>query len=392
MRVLTYTALFPNSAQKSLGIFNYQKMMNFALRPGNQVVVVAPLPFSPAWLGGRWKTISAIPRAEQIGELTVYHPRYFLLPKISLPFHGLLMFLGSYLLVQRLHRETAFDCIDAHYVYPDSFAAILIGKLLRLPVIVSAHGSDINLFGTYRMIRPMIRWTLKNAAGCLAVSRALVERMRELGADVNTSREIGNGVDTTRFHPANRKAARAQLGMNDADKIVVCVAALIPLKGHRHLIDAIAALSAKVPTLHAYFVGEGPERQRLEIQAMQAGIFDRIHFAGQRPYDELPLWYSAADASCLLSSREGWPNVILESLACGTPVIATNVGAVREILVSQELGAIVPQTPADVALALAAALDRTWDRDFILAYARKRTWETVAQELEDDLRKIQLNT
>jgi teichuronic acid biosynthesis glycosyltransferase TuaC len=393
MRVLTFTALFPNAAENALGIFNLQKMTHFNDRPGNLVVVVAPLPFSPGWLGARWKKISSIPRLERIGNLTVYHPRYFLLPKVSLCFHGLLMCMGSYLLVRRLHKQEGFHCIDAHYVYPDSFAAIIMGKLLDLPVIVSAHGTDINLFATYRTILPMVRWTLKNAAGCLAVSKALLAKMVELGAVAETSLEIGNGVDTNRFYPVSRMEARSALSLREEmlskdAQMIICVAALIPLKGHRYLISAVRDVAQRYPNLQVYFLGTGSERASLEQHARTCGIADRINFAGQRPYDELPLWYSAANVSCLLSSREGWPNVLLESLACGTPVVATGVGAVPEIIVSGEIGIIVRQDTDDIARGLSQALDHRWDQEVILRYSRSRTWETVAQELEVALHRL----
>lgn len=389
MRVLTFTSLFPNSASKSLGIFAYQKMACLNRRQGNQVHVVAPVPYALSWLGpSRWRALSTIPRREQIGELTVYHPRYFLVPKVSMPFHGFLMFLGSFLLVRKLHKQIGIECIDAQYVYPDGFAATLIGKLLGIPVVVTAHGTDINLFSTFHLVRPMIRWTLKHSAGALGVSNALVEKMIVLGANRDTSGELGNGVDAELFHPDDRLAARQKLGIPEDAQMVLTVAALIPLKGHRFLITAIAELAARYPRLLLYAIGSGSERHNLEQQMEASGLQDRIKFAGQRPYDELPLWFSAANVSCLVSSREGWPSVLLESLACGTPVVATNVGAVAEILASSDLGIIVQQDSAAIARALAEALDRPWDRTAIVHYARQRTWETVALELEEYLRKF----
>lgn len=165
MQILTFTSLFPNSSDKTLGVFIYQRMAHVNRRPGNRVTVVAPVPYFPSWLkSSRWSGMSGIPRMEQIGELTVFHPRYLLLPKISMYFHGLLMFLGSFLLVRKLHQQTRFDCIDGHYIYPDCFAAILMGKLLGVPVVASARGTDINLFPSFRLLRPMIRWTVKNTA------------------------------------------------------------------------------------------------------------------------------------------------------------------------------------------------------------------------------------
>src|ERR1700693_3955337 len=136
MRILTFTSLFPNAKQEHLGIFVYQRMAHVARRPGVQVEVVAPVPYFPSRLHiRRWKEMSQIPKKETIGNLTVYHPRYLHLPKISLPLQGLHMFLGSFLLVHRLQERMNFDCIDAHYVYPDGFAAALLAKWLKIPMI-----------------------------------------------------------------------------------------------------------------------------------------------------------------------------------------------------------------------------------------------------------------
>jgi glycosyltransferase involved in cell wall biosynthesis len=227
---------------------------------------------------------------------------------------------------------------------------------------------------------------LKHADGALGVSKALVAKMVALGANKDTTRELGNGVDTELFRPENRLTARQALGIPEDAQMVLTVAALIPLKGHRFLISAISELAPKYPKLMVYCAGSGSELHHLEQQVKAAGLQDRIKFAGQRPYDELRLWYSAADVSCLASSREGWPNVLLESLACGTPVVATDVGAVTEILVSPDLGIVVQQDSAALARGLAEALDRRWDRTLIAQHARARTWATVAQELEIALR------
>jgi len=388
MRILTFTSLFPNAADKTFGVFIYQRMAHVNKRPGNQVHVVAPVPYFPSWLrSSRWGAVARIPKVEQIGDLTVYHPRYLLLPKLSMSIHGILIFLGSYRLVRGLHRGLKFDCIDAHYIYPDCFAAVLTGKLLGLPVAASARGTDINLFPSFRLVRPMIRWTLKHAAGNIAVCRALADEMIALGAPKERVTVIGNGVDLDRFQPLDQKEARRKLNIPDDAQAIVAVGALIPRKGFQFLIPAVARIAAQHPRLKAYIVGKGDPRE-LQDLARTHNIEDRVFFVGSRPNEELNLWYSAADLSCLVSSREGWPNVILESLACGTPVLATGLWGVPEILVSPELGIMVAQETQAIADGLSDSLSRTWDRAAILRYARTRTWEVVAQEVAHYLNQI----
>jgi glycosyltransferase involved in cell wall biosynthesis len=301
--------------------------------------------------------------------------------------HGMLMFLGSFHLVRKLHKELSFDCIDAHYIYPDCFAAVLMGKRLGLPVIASARGTDINLFPSFRLVRPMIQWTLKNTAGNIGVCRALADEMIALGAQADRVTVIGNGVDLDRFQPVDQAEARRKLDIPADAQVIVAVGALIPRKGYQFLIPAIASIASRYPKLKAYIVGKG-DRTELQELCRKYNVEDRVFLVGSRPNEELNLWYSAADLSCLVSSREGWPNVILESLACGTPVLATGLWGVPEILVSPELGIMVAQERQAIADGLSQALSRAWDRDAILRYARTRTWDVVAQEVEQYLAHV----
>jgi glycosyltransferase involved in cell wall biosynthesis len=299
-----------------------------------------------------------------------------------MPLHGLLMFLGSLRLVSRLNQQVRFDCIDAHYVYPDGYAALLLGKLLRVPVVVSARGTDINLFPRFGMIRGMIRWTLQHAAGIIAVSKSLKEAMVELGALSEKICVIGNGVDTERFQPLERAAARGHLGLSEEGKAIVSVGSLIPTKGHHRVISAIAELAQVFPRLSLYILGEGPYRSQLEALVREKGLGTRVFLLGVRPNEELIYWYSAADVTCLASEREGMPNVVLESLACGTPVVATRVGGVPEAVVSPDLGVLVQSDGGDLTSGLEMALNRHWDRSVIVRQAQGRTWELVADEVE----------
>jgi teichuronic acid biosynthesis glycosyltransferase TuaC len=383
MQILTFTSLFPNKLQPTLGIFIYQRVAHYARRPQCSAIVVAPVPYFPHWLMWKpWRVYGLIPKDEQVSELHVWHPRYPLLPKVAMPFHGLMMFVGCLSSVWRLRKQAGFGCIDAHFVYPDCFAAVLLGKILKIPVICSARGTDIAVYPSYRLIRPQIRWALRKASGVIAVSESLKQTMVDLGIPAEKIRVIGNGVDLERFGPMDRHAARQQLGLPENDPILVSVASLQPYKGHQLLIAAITEIRARIPNLKLYILGEGPFRRPLDQLIAQESLSDRVFLKGNRPNEELKLWYNAANLSCLVSEREGWPNVLLESIGCGTPVLASRVGGIPEVISSPDLGILVEQSVPAVAIGLETALQKQWDRQALVQYARKRSWGDVAAEME----------
>ena len=387
MRILTFTSLFPDSTRPNFGVFIYQRMLHVARRPGNTVQVVAPVPYVPGWVPGeKAREYRAVPRQEEFGGLTVYHPRYPFLPYASLPMigaplHGLLMFIGAIGVARRFAKQ-GVDCIDAHFVYPDGFAAVLLGKVLKLPVVVSARGTDINLTPKVASVRPLLKWTLREAQGLIGVCGALSDAMVDLGADRAHVRTIGNGVDAGRFHPTDRASARQTLGIPSDRQVIVAVGALIPRKGYHVLIPAMAMLKESGLQARLYIIGEGPYRPALERQIHDLGLEQDVILKGAIANDQLRSWYSAADVSCLASSREGWANVLLESMACGTPVVATRIWGTPEVVVSDDLGLLVEQNPQALADGLRSALQKSWNGARISAFAQQRSWVVVAEEVE----------
>lgn len=383
MKILVFTSLFPNAKRPDFGIFILQRVLHLAKRPGNVVQVVAPVPYFPSWIPStRWSHYAAVPRGERVETLDVSHPRYPLLPGLFMPLHGLLMFLGSLSQVLRLHRQYRFDCIDAHYVYPDGFAAVLLGRLLGVPVFVSARGTDINVFPSFPLIRRMILWTLRSATGIISVSNALKNAMVDLGISPEGIRVIPNGVNTERFHPIAKSEARRTLSLPDESEVAVCVASLTETKNHALLISSFVKILATLPRAKLFLVGEGPLRAPLEEQISKLEIRENVTLVGPRPNEELALWFNAANVSCLASSREGWPNVLMESLSCGTPVVATRVGGVSEIICSPELGAVAEQNSESFAAALQSVLAKDWDQGALARVAQLRGWDRVAYEVE----------
>ncbi|HMY71328.1 MAG TPA: glycosyltransferase, partial [Blastocatellia bacterium] len=285
--------------------------------------------------------------------------------------------------VERLHREQPIDVIDAHYVYPDGYAAALIGRRLNVPVFITARGTDINLFSRMPLIRPKIVKALQRATGIIAVSQALKARMIELGIAAEKIAVIPNGIDHAVFHPQDRAAARRKLGLNPEDTILLTVGALVPAKGIDRLIDALALLVRKDQErrLKLFVIGEGVERKKLESQISNLRLENRVFLLGAKPQTELVAWYSAADLFCLASQREGCPNVVIEAMACGLPVIATDVGGVRE-LIGAACGRVVAESnPETFAAEIGSALATNWNRLEIAERGGARSWATVAEEV-----------
>jgi glycosyltransferase involved in cell wall biosynthesis len=347
------------------------------------VSVVAPVPYFPQFIGfnHRWLNWSRVPHVEHFAGFYTQHPRYVVIPKIGMATHGVSMFAGSFRQVFKSVSQAQFDIIDAHYVYPDGFAAAMMAGILKKPLVVSARGSDINLFSQFTVIRPLIRRVLLRANGIIAVSQALKDGIVRLGCTNENLAVIGNGVDPEKFKPQPPMAMRQTLGLPKDGPIVLSVGRLDSNKGFHVLIGAMARLRASKPNAMLVIVGEGPLRRRLEKHISDAGLQHGVRLIGTVPHEQLSTWYSAADVFCLASSLEGCPNVILEAMACGRPVIATRVGGVPDLIVSPSIGTLVERTPEAFESALLDAFRRQWDHDAIAAYARSYGWDNVSAQV-----------
>jgi teichuronic acid biosynthesis glycosyltransferase TuaC len=380
LRVLIYTTLFPSSVQPLQGNFILERMRH--LLPFINMTVTAPVPyFPPINLNDRWYAFAKTPRVEHFAGFDVDHPRYIVVPRLGMITHALFMFVGSLPRVWRRCRAANYDLIDAHYVYPDGLAAILIGALFRKPVVVSARGTDINVFSQFRLIRPLVKLVLKRADAVIAVAQALKDVMVGLGCSGEKITVIPNGIDPVKFRPLSPLIARQTLGLPMTGPIVLSIGRLIDNKGFQILIEMAASLRRKRPDLMLIIIGDGPNRSRLEERVRKLDLQNNVRIVGARPHDELSTWYSAADLFCLASEREGCPNVLLEALACGCPVITTDVGGTREIVTSPSLGILVERTPHAFASAVHEALCHRWNRDAIAVHGRAHSWDNVAASL-----------
>src|ERR1051326_7653250 len=180
LRVLIYTTLFPNSVQPLFGNFVLERMRH--LLPFIDMSVVAPVPYFPKInLTRRWSDFTRIPRNEKFAGFDVQHPRYVVVPKLGMFTHALSMFAGTLVQIGKRLKVANYDVIDAHYVYPDGVSAVMLGALFNKPVVISARGTDVNVFPQFKSIRPMIGRALNRADAVIAVAQSLKDIMVGLG-------------------------------------------------------------------------------------------------------------------------------------------------------------------------------------------------------------------
>jgi glycosyltransferase involved in cell wall biosynthesis len=314
--------------------------------------------------------------AETRHGITIRHPRYTVIPKAGMSIAPWLLYRAMVPEVVRLLEQGhRFDAIDAHYIYPDGVAATWLGRRFGLPVVMTARGTDLNLIPNYRIPRRLIQGAIRDARALVAVSGALKDVLLELGAPDEKVTVLRNGVETSLFRPlADRAAARATLGLTRPT--LISVGGLIERKGHHRTIEAMRQL----PGFELMIVGDGQERDRLSALISASGLADRVRLMGPRPHNDLPALYGAADASVLASSREGWANVLLESMACGTPVIAANIWGNPEVVRTAAAGVIYrPNTPEGIAGAVRRLFSNLPDRAATRAYAEPFSWDETTE-------------
>lgn len=372
-RILTFSSLFPNSEQPAHGVFVENRLRFLAATDKVSVEVIAPVPWFPSERAafGRYAQYAKIPKLELRNGIRIHHPRFPAVPKIGMSVAPLLMYLSVRPSLLRLLREGYdFDLIDAHYFYPDGVAAVLLGRACGKPVTITARGTDINLIPRFSIPRRQIVWAAKHAAGLVAVCQALKDKLVSLGAQEETIRVLRNGVDLDLFQPVDRKQARAELGLTT--RTLVSIGHLVPRKGHDLVIRAAQAM----PDTTVLLVGEGPEYNSLLDLTKTLRMQERVRFLGHVPQHELPAIYSAADALVLASSREGWANVLLEAMACGTPVVASNVWGTGEIVACRAAGVLMEERSVN---GIVAGVKRLFDdpphREETRTYAERFSWD-----------------
>jgi glycosyltransferase involved in cell wall biosynthesis len=373
LKIAVVTAHFPSSGQPTHGRSAYQTLRVLARKADVQVFY--PHAAYPSWLKPRSRIYDSFDTSYSVPDVKAGYYEYPALPLVSRPFNG---WMAARVLLPRV-RRFAPDLVFSYFLYPDGYAALKIGKRLGVPVVAMSVGSDVHSIGD-RLSVMHTRTVLRNADFLAAISRDLRDRMVAMGAPPEKIRTVINGCDLSAFHPENRLEARRKLGIDPAAESIVYVGRMDVKKGLRELVEAAASLHPLRSNLQVYMVGEGPDRPLIEGVILANNATGYIHALPECTFDEVAIWMASSDLVTLPSYMEGCPNVVLEALACGRPVVATNVGGIPEIL-DDECGRLVPPRDSGaLAEAFALVLDKAWEAEAVRAHGG-RSWEAVAAEL-----------
>jgi teichuronic acid biosynthesis glycosyltransferase TuaC len=374
INIITTTTLFPNAVQASHGIFVETRLRRLLADGRIRARVLAPVPWVPWGMPkAEWAKLRRIPDQEKRNAITTDHPRYLVVPKIGMNLTPYTLYAA---LKKRFERLIAagekFDVVDAHYFYPDGVAAVWLGNAFNIPVVITARGTDINLIPEYPTPRRLILEAARDAGALITVCQALKDRLVELGVPSSKVTVLRNGVDLQVFQMQDRASLRKKWDLNGL--VLVSVGLLIERKGH----DLAIAAMPQVPDATLLIVGSGPERGSLERLAERLGVKDRVRFLGVLDQQTLREIYNCADALILASSREGWANVLLESMACGTPVLASAVWGTPEVVAAPEAGLLLKnRDAASIVGAIAQLRSALPNRTATRRYAEQFDWQST---------------
>ncbi len=384
LRVLTLSTLFPNAHRPTQGVFVERQTRALADRPGVAVEVVAPvgLPPFPLVHHPHYRPLAKLPAHEQWHGLAVHRPRFRVWPGLSPHRAAERLAAGLLPYLRALRRRFPFDVLDTEFFWPDGPAAMRLADALGVPFSIKARGADVQYWPHQKAIGPQIAAAGRAADGLLAVSHGLKRDMVALGLPEDRIRVHYTGIDLERFRPLDRAAAKAALGVSGP--LLVTAGALIPRKGQAIALEALAL----IPEATLILVGHGPDRAALEAKAAALGLAPRVHFAGPQPHEALPRYLAAADVMLLPTASEGLANVWMESFACGTPVVTTDVGGAREVITSPAAGRLVAREPAALAAAARELLAAPPAAAAVRRHAEPFSWARNGTELEAHLRSL----
>ena len=365
VRTVLFSSLYPNSVLPRAGVFVETRLREL-INTGRVVAkVVAPVRWSPVHdpKFGVYAQMAAAP-----------------IPKVGMWVAPFLMALGAATAFRQLRDEGFdFEVIDAHYYYPDGVAAALLAQWFKRPFTVTARGSDINLISRFTWSRWLMTRSANRAKASIGVSSALVQKMKQIGFDERKLHTMRNGVDLQLFQPPmHRRAVRGQLGL-DGHPVILTVGNLNEHKGQALVIRSLPHILAQFPKARLVVLGDGPDAPTLRALVDSLFLTDCVTFVSTMSQAKLCQWYGAADVLVLASTREGWPNVLLEAMACGTPVVAADVGGVREIVHDSSAGRIVhDRDEISFSESICQILAAQTDPNNVRKYAQQFSWESTS--------------
>lgn len=377
IKLITYTTLYPSCTQARHGIFVENRLKHLLGSKSVQSIVVAPVPWFPftSKRFGNYAKFANTPKEETRHGIRILHPRYLVIPKIGMSISPFLLALGSWRTIRKIIKEGyEFESIDAHYFYPDGVAACILSKVFKKKLVITARGSDINYLPKFTLPRKLILWAENNCNAIITVSTALKDNLILLGANREKISVLRNGVNLDVFKPKDR--TKIPLPVIKTKKCLLSAGNLIESKGHHIVIDALQHLT----NCSLIILGTGKLETKLKNLCEDLNVTERVIFTGEVSHDEMLNYYNLADILVLASSREGMANVILESIACGTPVVAYDTGGASEIIKTDASGKLVPvRSTMPFVDAITNLLENLPIRSEVRNYAQNFCWDHTTE-------------
>jgi teichuronic acid biosynthesis glycosyltransferase TuaC len=391
IKVLALSYLFPNSKNPGYGVFVFNRLK--AVAKQCDVKVIAPLQWFPLFnkyrraAGGK-----GIGNYEKFGGLDVFYPRFLSIPKFFKWFDSVAYFLSVIPAVCHLKYKEKydFDVVDVHWTYPDILAGYLISRFYRKKLIITIRGKEALYPGEAGGRKIILNWLLKKADVVVNLSFELKDLVQKIGVKSDRAKVIYNGVDLEQFSYVDKLKARDYLNLPTDKKILLSVGRFTKQKGHQVLVRCLPEVLSDFD-VELYLVGGiNPEDDySLQLKKLVADNgLKNVHFIENVNHDELKYWYAAADLFCLASAGEGCPNVVLEAMACGCPVVVSNVGAVSDLVREGESGFVVDLHRWNWSQRIEEALSQLWDRKQIAQQMNEMSWDACADEVVDTYRSV----
>lgn len=386
MKVLSFSYCFPTVNNPSWGIFVYQRLA--ALAQQAELKVCAPVPWFPLLVGAPKQGKGEEGQEKRWSALGVFRPRFFYIPRFLKNYDARFYAAGLSPWFESLRQHWQPDILDAHFIWPDGVGVALLAQKVKIPYVITLRGKLYECLKSANQTRQCSQ-ALQGAQAIISVSSRMGTEAIRLGADPQRVVIIPNGVDLEHFQVRDQQECRQKLNLPRTGRLLVTVAHLGQRKGHHEVIEALATLPADVHLVIVGGAAQGGSREQLLEVARTHGVAERLILPGRQAYELIPYFYAAADVSVLASYREGCPNAVLESLACGRPVVATDVGAVPDILPLPQCGRMVPpQQVAPLQQALQEVLETQWDAQALRIASGVRSWEQVAKEVMGVFQKV----
>lgn len=385
-KILVISHLFPNDVENTSGIFVFDQVR--FLSKLVDIKVVSPLiwfPFSK--YSKKWGKYHKVNKKIYFDGIEIIYPRYFAIssqiPSVFLAYlAGFLYTLTVSFKIATNYKRFEFDIIHAHFAYPDGFAAVLIGKIINKPVVLTVHGSDVNIYLDKRKhLRNIILFSLRYSDHVIVVSQPLKSKLLELGISNDKISVINNGYDPNVFFPIDQSDSRKQLGLPISKKIILYVGRLQTIKGLNYLIESMKQVVEKHNNVLLILLGEGSMESELKNMVNKYNLSNYVTFVGSQKHEIIPLWMNACDFLILPSLSEGLPLVLVEASACGKPIIATDVGGVSEATDSSSRLLVPPENSRALSMAILKMLNSKYDSSDIIKKNQKFNYNRLVEDI-----------